>query len=50
MMAKMSALLEKNHEVMELAGKALQQLQYTHASSPVLEEIRQIMFESSRSR
>ena len=48
-MAKISALLDSNSKAVEFAGKALQQLQYTHASSPVLEEVRQIMFEASRS-
>lgn len=49
MLAKVSALLERNQEAIEYANKALQQLQYTHADSPVVEEVRQIMFEAGRS-
>ena len=49
MLAKISALLERNQEAIEYANKALQQLQYTHADSPVVEEVRQIMFEAGRS-
>ena len=50
MMAKISALLERDHEAAKYARQALQQLQYTHSDSPVLEEVRQIMFESGRSQ
>ena len=49
MLAKLAAFLERDNEASEFASKALQQLQYTHANSPVLEEVRQIMFEASRS-
>lgn len=50
MMAKVSALLERDHEAAQYARQALQQLQFTHSDSPVLEEVRQIMFESGRSQ
>ncbi len=46
MMAKIASLLERNEEASDSASKALQQLQYTHTNSPVLEEVRQIMFEA----
>lgn len=49
MLAKVSALLECNQEAMNYARQALQQLQYTHSDSLVVEEVRQIMFESGRS-
>lgn len=49
-MAKIAAFLEHDATAAEYANKALQQLQYTHATSPVLEEIRQIAFEASRSQ
>ncbi len=49
MLAKVSALLECNQEAMNYARQALQQLQYTHSDSLVMEEVRQIMFESGRS-
>ena len=49
-MAKIAAFLEQDATAAEYAIKALQQLQYTHADSPVLEEIRQIAFEASRSQ
>ncbi len=48
MLAKVSALLECNQEAMNYARQALQQLQYTHSDSLVMEEVRQIMFESGR--
>lgn len=48
MLAKISVLLERNQEAVQYAGKALQQLQHTHPHSLVVEEVRQIMFESSR--
>ncbi len=48
MLAKISALLECNQEAMNYAGQALQQLQYTHCDSLVVEEVRQIMFECGR--
>lgn len=50
MLAKMAAFLERDATAAQYAGQALQQLQYTHANSPVLEEIRQIGFEASRSQ
>ena len=49
MLAKVSALLERNQEAMNCAKQALQQLQYTHSDTLVMEEVRQIMFESGRS-
>lgn len=48
MMAKIAAFLEHDAEAAGFAGKALQQLQYTHADSPVLTTVRQVMFEASR--
>ena len=50
MLAKLAAHLEHDREAREFASKALQQLQYTHANSPVFEEVRQIAFEASRSQ
>ena len=50
MLAKIAALLERDASAAELASKALQQLQYTHANSRVFEEIRQIGFEASRAQ
>lgn len=49
MLAKVSALLERNQEAMNCAKQALQQLQCTHSDTVVMEEVRQIMFESGRS-
>ena len=50
MLAKIAAFLEHDASAADFASKALRQLQYTHASSPVFEEIRQIGFEASRSQ
>lgn len=50
MLAKIAALLERDATAAECATKALHQLQYSHADSPVLEDIRQIGFEASRSQ
>jgi len=48
MMSKIAALLERDDVAARSAELALQQLQYTHANSPILEAVRQILFESSR--
>lgn len=50
MLAKIAAFLERDASAAAFASEALQQLQYTHANSPVFEEIRQIGFEASRSQ
>ena len=50
MLTKIAAFLEQDTTATEYANKALQQLQYTHADSPVLDEIRQISFEACRSQ
>lgn len=46
MMSKIAALLEQDDVAAESAATALQQLQNTHANSPILESVRQIHFES----
>lgn len=48
MMSKLAALLEQDDVAASTAELALQQLQYTHADSPILESVRQTLFESSR--
>ena len=49
MLAKIAAFLGQDSDAADFAGKALQQLQYTHVDSLVLEEVRQIMFEAQKS-
>lgn len=46
MVGKIAALLEQDDVAANSAEMALQQLQYTHASSPILESVRQTLFES----
>lgn len=48
-MSKIAALLQDDHPAGATASLALQQLQYTHTDSPILEEVRQILFESKTS-